>query len=518
MALDIIWKEVTDLRPLLSLLVPLEKAPSGDVTWHKFIRPLEYSDWDRFERYRYRVHKLSYSPSETEGRSFIHDSVFDDIMWRRPGDKIVLPRMHTLEWFGPMKLCALFMHNGVRNLTLCFPRDGLDVSRAIGDIIALMPELSILDLRYFTALPSEAEINRLLSGLPNLKRITLPAPFLTNTITETASQLGCLDRLAFWYGHGFDQPSQANISGFTPVLSNSSFPVLTKLITRVPYQKVLKVLAHSSPPSNLTLLFLQSRVVEHPSVLFDLTTAIARACPLIEKLQFDYLTPTGVAIENNLPAPDQGHRISFHTLSPLLKCTNLSVFTISHKYPLDLRLGDMERIATSWPAIRHLVFNHQPSHLGHTDLTLDALVPLARRCPKLGYLGIFLDADPTPSKPSPQSQPPSFKSLKTLCLGVSPIQHESHVLVFLGRICRQNIVIKCTDNNLIGNDQGLQLRLEKWKKVNELLPSMIDVRMEERNRSQHLMAEQEEKFKAAERDLQAEVQRLQNKVNEFSKP
>ncbi|KAG6830357.1 hypothetical protein H0H92_001150 [Tricholoma furcatifolium] len=334
-------------------------------------------------------------------------------------------------------------------------------------------------------------------------------------IVESVSQLEHLEYLNFAYEQGRhgDEPSPADISGFNPVLSKSSFPGLQKLGMRAPYEKSIKFVANLSPASNLALLQLQPLTVEHPSVIFRIAKAIADACPLLQTLRLRHLISRIRPLHTH-PAPTE-LCISIDTLRPLFKCTQLRYFEITHHYPLNLRSADIEQIATSWPAIRTLFLNGQPLYLGPTDLTLDALVPLALHCPKLSSLAIYLNADRVPTTPDPQLELPLFKSLKTLAFDVSPIQQEDLVAVFLSRICQEVSVIQDVDMTLPGNDDALKLRIDKWKKVKELLPLLTGSRAEERNRLLHLKAEQK-KSKAVEQQLRAEVQRLQEKLGKLS--
>ncbi|KAG6827936.1 hypothetical protein H0H92_009870 [Tricholoma furcatifolium] len=400
------------------------------------------------------------------------------------------------------------MHNDVKNLVLHFPRDGIDVSRVLGDISERMPDLSKLDLRS-SVLPFEVEFARLISSLRNLKCITLPTPCLTSMITKTVSRLEFLEHLDFSYDQG---PAEAtDLSSFQPRLSKSSFPALKKLVIRIPYENALKLLVNLAPssPSNLTLIYLQTRTNEHPAVVYRVVAAVANACPLLQYLQLNYVISGTTTIENTLPAPAKERCISIRTLRPLFNCKDLRSLSVKHSYPLDLQPADIEQIATSWTAIQSLLLNSKPLHLGPTDLTLDALVTIARHCPELSALAIFLNADCVPVGPSAQSQLHSFKSLKTLYFGASSIKEEGPVSVFLSRICQKDSLIRSVDNRFIGDDEALKLWGDKWKKVNELLPLLTGLRMEERDRSLHL-------YKAVERDLRAEVQRLQNKLSELS--
>ncbi|KAG6812043.1 hypothetical protein H0H92_004627 [Tricholoma furcatifolium] len=519
-ALDIIWKEVVELHPLLSLLAPLAKSPSGN----KFKRRLEYSDWDRFERYRYRVRKLAYRPSNSVNHC-IDKSVFDQIMWTRTSKKM-LPKMHTLEWHGPLDLCIVFMHKNVETLALSLPlHHHSKVSEAFGDVIARMSNVYKLDLRFDTSVLSfEADIVRLIQGLPNLEKIILPAFSLTNKVAESASRLRNLKILRYTRAKHQGSGEPADILNFEPALSEDSFSVLTELSMNITYERALGFLANlwttpTPAPYHLTFFCLESPVIELPSSFFRLAMAIADACPSLKTLQFCYDTP-GVIVAS-ISALTVKRLITIDALRPLFRCKNLRELTVVHPYPLLLQLADVEEIATSWPAIETLALNCNPNLEACSMipmLTLDALVPFARHCPVLSALHILLNAWAIPADPSPQYALPSFKSLKALTFGISPIsfKKEGAVALFLSQICPLNAVVQgIYDDHYLPRENRDNEMSKGWKRVNEHLPFLIECRMEERNRSRDLKIEQEEKLKVMEQQLhdsRIELQLLRDKL------
>ncbi|KAG6808957.1 hypothetical protein H0H92_002244 [Tricholoma furcatifolium] len=526
-ALDIIWKEVKDLHPLLSLLAPLEKIHEN--TLYKFKHLPKHSDWDRFERYGHRVRKLCYRPSKFN----LHIDVFDDIVWTRTSQQ-VLPGMHTLEWHAPLLPCVVFMHKGVKELRLCLPVDNAQLPRAVEDVTARMTNLDELNLRFdsdASVVPFEPEIVRLIAGLPNLKGIILPAFSLTSKIAEAASRLQNLEWLCYSYGQYQGCGKPEDISNFKLSVLDGSFPSLTDLSVTLAYEKALNLLTNLSSSSQLTRLVIQSPTVEPASVFFYVTSAIADACPLLETL---HLHHANVGIEAVIGDPVKERCISIRSLRPLFKCRNLYSFELRHDYPLDLRPAEMEEIAKSWHAMETLILNNEPLYQGPVDLTLDALVPFAHHCPGLLTLGMFLNTDATLVNPGSQTWMPVFKSLKTLSFGSSPIQEESPVALFLSRMCLPNTVIEGASDNCglweIGDHNALEAGNDKWKNVKTLLSLLMKVRMQERNEPQYLEIERQEISKALElkhkraqllekelEELKVEMDDLKNKLS-VSKP
>ncbi|KAG6832769.1 hypothetical protein H0H87_000422 [Tephrocybe sp. NHM501043] len=486
MALDVLWKEVTSLHRLFGLLASLEKSGSST---YRFVRLLEPSDWVRFERYRRRVRKLSYKTKHA-----LHHSVFDDIARSRTSLDI-LPNMHALQWDASLTLCVIFMHKNLKSLALRLPSDTSHVPRLFEDIISRTPKVSQIDLRFeFSINNIEKDVIRLVSGLPNLRTIILPRFCTTTSIVEATSRLKNLQTLEFQYhdyqGHG--EPD--DVVDFRPELSDGSFPALWDLSMTITFDAAIKLLTAPFAPSNLTMLHVDSPTLESPPSLSKFFQIIPVACPLLKSLTLVSFLDPGV----KLTSPEKEDCVTLDTLRPLLKCPNLVSLEFEHHYPLHLELEDLEEIATSWPGVESLVLNTQPAYMDYTDLTLHALLPFARHCPKLRMLGLFLNATTTDiptADPASAYQLPYFRALRTLSMGVSLIQEEGAVALFLSQICP----LYCTIEKGVNWDtsvpflqetvETIQIRCEKWGKVEELLPLLTKLRIEERDRAKLLKEE-----------------------------
>ncbi|KNZ81377.1 hypothetical protein J132_00962 [Termitomyces sp. J132] len=490
-ALDVLWKEVLNLHHLFSLLAPLEQSGST----YKFIRLLESSDWLRFERYRRRVRRLIHSSSQT--KQILHHSVFDDVARSRTSLDI-LPNMHTFHWDDSLAHSVIFMHKNVKSFALSLPKDNSIRSsiftRFFEDIVTRMPKISSIDLRFeFPVKLIEGDVIRLLSNLPNLDRITLPRFCLTTKIAETASRLGKLQTLEYQYHRYQGRGDPADIVDFRPKLTEVSFPSLFDFSTTIAFEDAIKFLTIPFSPSNLTIIYLDSPTTETPTTLSALLNAIPEACPLLKSLTLTSALFNDMELTS---APEKEDCVNIDTLRPLLKCPKLTSFEIEHHYPLHLELSDIEEIATSWPGVETLVLNPQPTYLEDSNLTLRALLPFARHCSKLQRLGLFMDAT-TIDFPAAEStsvyQLPTFRSLHCLTVGVSLIQEDGAVALFLSQICPLHCEIEkgVTWENPVSQELAdkLELRLKKWEKVEELLPLLTKLRIEERERA-HLLKQE----------------------------
>ena len=465
----------------------------------KFIRLPDSSDWKRFERYSRRVRRLRVMqelPKHT-----LHQSVFDDVARTRTSLNI-LPNMSTLEWDESLPLCVMFMHDNVRRFVVHLPDE---LSRHslhpfFQDVVSRMPNIAHLDLRMNISMDSiENDVLNLFHGLTKLQRIVLPRFHFTTRVAEVLSRLDDLGVVEFQYSdhQGCGDPADTQI--FSPSLMEGAFPSLWDLSLSVRFEDAVHFLDDSYAPTNITVLYIDSMVSESPSVIHCFLSVVADNCQLLKSLSLISLIEASTALAK--PSEDQ---INFETLRPLLNCANLTAFELMHQYPLDLRLEDINELASKWASLETLILNNEPALLDHSPLTLKALLPFARHCPNLRKLGLFLHASTADLPSSYQSDlPPSyeckpFKKLKTLSMGVSIILEEGPVALFLSQICPLGCKLEsgvtwgettAVDSEVARKIKG---RYKKWEKVDELLPLLTKLRMEERERTRALQSEVED--------------------------
>ncbi|KAG6822700.1 hypothetical protein H0H92_012901, partial [Tricholoma furcatifolium] len=195
-ALDNLWKEVSDLHPLFNTLAPLEIVDNSYLYMHS-----------------------------------IHHSVFDAIARSRLTLDI-LPNLSTLEWDDPpLDLCVVFMHKNVKSLILRLPDDNVEeVVGVFADVVQRMPNLCHLDLCFdCSVVVFEAAIIRLFSNLPTLERINLPPFCLTSNIAEAVSSIKTLQILGYEYYEEQGSGIPADIVTFRPTFSEGSFSSLHDL-------------------------------------------------------------------------------------------------------------------------------------------------------------------------------------------------------------------------------------------------------------------------------------------------
>lgn len=457
--------------------------------------------WGRFERYSKRVRRLSYNAAGAT--HVLNRGVFDDVGRTRTSLKI-LPSMNTLEWNGPLRHCVMFMHNNVKQFAIHLPESLSTVlpGHFFQDIVSRMPGITNIDIR--TDIPMhniEAEAIGLFRGLQKLEKITLPRFHLTTKIAECVSRLENLGALEFQYLEAQGCGDSDDTAVFRPALTEGAFPSLWDLSITSSFADATSFIDMPFAPTNLTMLYIDSQLLETPEDVHRALATIADNCQLLKSLALISLVDPNRISEGQ---PPKDECINVNTLQPLLRCPNLTSLELVHQYPLDLQQEDIEKIAAKWPSLETLLLNNEPAYLQQSSLTLKALLPFARHCPNLRHLGLFIHAStadlPTSYHPDPSStyQYPPFKKLRRLSMGVSVIANDGPVVLFLSQICP----LQCHIDSGVTWDESItvtetmavtiQTRCELWEKVVELLPLLTKLRMEERDRARVLQSEVED--------------------------
>ena len=492
----------------------------------KFTRHVESIDWKRFERYGRRVRRLCYCPGDNRLGIFpMAHSVFDDIARTRTS-LAILPNMHTLEWEGPVDLCVMFMHANVRRLAIRLPifLDLTDSSQAsispggfpalksfFADVVDRMPDLTHLNMKINYAISKvENEVAELLCGLKKLKKLTGPRYSVTTNLMNVLSRLEFLGCIEFQYSDDQGLGDPEDVTQFRPTVEEGAFPSLWDLSLAISYQDFTRFINAPFAPTNLKMLYIDSQLFEAPEDVKVMLASLSENCQLLETLALLSRVDVPNGILGFDPADEQC--ITFDTLKSLLNCPNLTSFELVHGCPVMMTQDEIEELAEKWPSLEALLLNNEPGFINNANLTLDALLPFARHCPRLRHLGLFINAStigqsynstPTSSlSPSKRIRaprdPPKFKSLKKLSMGVSPISDINGVTLFLSSIlpnaCRVESGVTWDEKLHIPHDisRAIRVRCERWTQVEDMLPGMVEVRQEERERSRGLQKEYED--------------------------
>ncbi|PIL34577.1 hypothetical protein GSI_03356 [Ganoderma sinense ZZ0214-1] len=515
-ALDLLWRSVDDLPRLFGLLAQLDRHEDGT----RFHRPLEPNDWTRFMHYASRVRTLSVEPGVD--RVLRGPFVFDEVARSRTALNI-LPKLTSFTWLSQqgdrLRMSLMFMHDSIKEFAVTLvPSPGYSLGTFFQEIKLRMPRLTHLDLKFtFSVCEIENDLCRLLEGLPKLQKLTMPRFTLTNKVIETLSLLPDLGTIQFEY---IDQGcgDSADLAKWNPALQEGAFPALYDFTISAEISQMLRfVQGPFFPGSSLKSFYFHILTTTAPALLHDFLAAVADACPALAELYLDFVgTPHPIVYRRD---PPHGDLVTWATLRPVLKCPKLTTFHFRWDTPLLISHADVAELAAAWPALEVLVLNNEApptarpssnsssSSSSSSTLTLDALLPFARHCPRLRELGLCLAAE-TASRAVPALPP--FRALRTLGLGLSripPAQTDSEAAaLFLSQLCPPGCAVTAgvewpeffgaaeaaTEEDaaaLAGVLRETAAWCERWAEVGRVLPLLTRLRMEERARREELERE-----------------------------
>ncbi|OAX37635.1 hypothetical protein K503DRAFT_866734 [Rhizopogon vinicolor AM-OR11-026] len=389
-ALDFVWKELKSLPQLLRLLRPYQKRDSdGSIV---FDRQPELKDWARFQKYANRVLILRYRQGQED-----YYCLLDDMARTRTTLKI-FPKLHTLEWLFEISSAWNEPHYS------CIHGNTVKSSFFV-DACARMPHIHSLDLRVGYAVHFiEADVLKLLQGLPDLKKVIFPEFCLTSIIVSALSRKNYVKPIQFKHAPEQELGEEVRVGSFAPVLEQGAFSMLQGLEMAVRLGNVVRFMKADFAPINITSLYINTYADHNPRELYTLLVTLR-------------LAPT--------------KQITFDTLRPVFAFQNLSTFEVVHKYPVDISLEEIEELARRWPSLENLHLNEEPLVMHDFTLDLRALVPFARHCPQLWSLGLFMDV----KKIHTTQQLKPFTALSVLSVGTSRVCDPAIAAAFLSFMC-----------------------------------------------------------------------------------
>ncbi|KAG1857028.1 hypothetical protein DFJ58DRAFT_727051 [Suillus subalutaceus] len=502
--LDIIWREVDDLSRLLALLRPYKMKGRSSMD----CQTQGTGQDSRNMPIRVRILRF-----QQDGDVY-YTGLLDD-MARTRTTLDMLPNLHTLEWIYEdvdcMERATLFMHQRLRHLIISAPplRYKDKVSFFL-DVCIRAPHLHSLDLRVpYRVQYIETAILELLRGLPDLKKVIFPEFFLTSSIVSELSRMKHINIVQFEYGHEQGFGEEKDVDTFSPVLEQGAFPALWDLAVTARIEHVMRFMNADFAPINLTSLYINTYVEHKPEELHTLFVMLSERCCCLSQLYV--LLAHHITGELELVPANQ---ITFNTLTPLLSFPNLVTFQVMHKYPVNITLEEIEELACQWPSLESLALNEEPLIMHEFTLDLRALVPFARHCPKLRRLGLFIDANPVKIPLTLELKP--FTALCFLSVGTSRARDPEAVAAFLSHLCPPNCKLEVgvtwttfgiRSCRLLDDDVRMEIsrRFHPWKSVRDILPVLIQLRSEEREKSRALQEEVE--------DLRMRTRLLMDKVD-----
>jgi len=136
------------------------------------------------------------------------------------------------------------------------------------------------------------------------------------------------------------------------------------------------------------------------------------------------------------------------------------------------------------PSLVTLDLNQEPMILSPTELTINVLPLIARACPQLEDLALYVD---TAVEPVETSSLCTFTSLVSLNLGTSLLHSRPVVMKMLAQVLPEGCKLisipsfELDAEKLFGQPDAVETRAarrKEWAQVSEWLPILLEVRIE----------------------------------------
>ncbi|KAG8978744.1 hypothetical protein FRB93_010892 [Tulasnella sp. JGI-2019a] len=430
-AIDVLWRDLDSIFPLLELIAPLERDAEGSLIFPDLIQPV---DWERLDSYACRVRSLVYDDTEDcstwngyTGR--ISERILSDVHLNRLSSGSILPNVIKVNWIAEEATTTLlllfFLSSRTQHLRIelgsrCPTKIINSLLKLLGSRVA-----SVIEFKFFIHRQVDdvdEELAKCLMQMEALERVMLPRRF---GAPKVVTALTCLKQL-----------KSLRILGKVPQRNGTVSQIGTQWDTKLEAFQTLEILDFQTTLSraesaltSLTPLCLQSIVIIAVDVvsnqeLASLFSAMATSCPQLRKLWLNLYSGTTKSTELS----------HFGTLKPLFDCRLLQDLEIGHPRSIQLTEGNIISIANAWSELTRL-FLMSNSLVEEERTPLSLLKAFARYMPGLQQLGLPCRLDLDGIQTSPTSQ--AFESLLQLHLGRSAVSPDDvdAVTAFLGFIC-----------------------------------------------------------------------------------
>ncbi|KAF5323582.1 hypothetical protein D9611_005729 [Ephemerocybe angulata] len=514
-ALDILWRELDSIVPILGLFPPtvLRKARRPGLGLSR--NPQE-SDWDTVLRYNERIRRVVYD----ETANNVAASVFPIIDEHRPC-LYILPNLQELVWKAEtpagLDRCAMFLSPRLRSIQIelgaNFKKDKInnflyDMSSrtklasfsfnsptslpdAFTELIARQDALERVVLGAPGALSSG--VGRWASNLPNLKALQLDLTGRSPIAVEgffdeihprsgasTPDSIASNDSGVFSSGE-WDfaelRKSALRVTGGFP--SKTSFAQLRRVQLTGEVGNIAVFFKHlSSPLTHIDL------VIDDPPDNADWQDLSFLICELYgDTLQSLRISATSASrfadlVRSTSRSDPPSKRLSLEHLSDLNKLHRLEIDLPESIVFLPIDLDALADACPKLEVLRLCPLARFGSNSGGPRITLESLSLLTKRCKYLHTIGAVVNA--VEASPATLLSPAfSSRSLLRLYLGGSWISDPLQVAVLLSHMApRLETLRHFQERNRVGFNEA---NAKSWQAVTDILPHLQAVRKAEKS-------------------------------------
>lgn len=359
-------------------------------------------NWPSFLANCARVRTLDSNPIEAP-LEFNNESL--EALYTVVGNRPIFPHLRSIRIMNN-SVRSFFMSSSVKELVWMI--DELDrpspegMRYRVDNILTRMPGITHLSiLANCLRGQFDAELARLLAGLPNLRSIRFTRHTLSPSLFHALMHhpdlremdITDIDDLIETVDDGVQLPDPSVAwKDATIIFQRPSYRPLRVLGIALPDLVLAHTLFHE-PCFAISHLCSLRLFICHPAHvrethIRDFFAELARAAPSLQELGLSMIFFLNEEFDAEIAKTIDS--VAYSTLQPLLRL-KLTSFIFEHTRALDITDADIEVLAQSWPAIRVLSLNRHPVVLEPSKLTMRSIISFARWCPQLETLGIYVD-------------------------------------------------------------------------------------------------------------------------------
>ncbi|OAX39712.1 hypothetical protein K503DRAFT_865212 [Rhizopogon vinicolor AM-OR11-026] len=416
-ALDVLWKNIDGIKPLISCLPQgvVGKTAEGKLALG---RPLFADEWKLFEQYACRVHSFTIEGSQLNQ---ISDEVVQAFV-STPSSGL-LPNLRRLKWqddrdrFVP--LLRILLVPTIRSLTL----RGYQSTRWDPSFTKLAL-LASIGARY----PSVREFSCTF-GSEGKSDVVSKAVCDWHELVHL--QTGVLNTQAL--AHLASLPSLESLSFMSYDLAADTQPQSVPIFTSKLDAVSITVPSHSHLNQCLRdIRFRSCRIVSFKLYIdrgrrgpFDPSNLIISFSECFSPVLEQLIVETGDETYDEV-LDSQRFAFSFDVIAPLLQFSRLTVLDLTWFCSLDVDDEALKYMAQAWPQLEELYFGRGPCYppvLTSTSRTFTALVHLIKHCRHLHRIQMRFAACSIDTDIEPFSTTTANENLTFLDVGISPISN-----------------------------------------------------------------------------------------------
>ncbi|KAK7678992.1 hypothetical protein QCA50_017935 [Cerrena zonata] len=430
----VMWREASCAKLLRLMPITLPLPDTNPYIWAELLHTQHYASLKRYSPY---IIRLKHDDQDSEESSWALSAHWvEAFLWNATraleAGAPIFPKLSTLHWH--------------RNKNTASPDEKEITASRFTNFIGRIVSPRVVSLSIDSVVtPVLPQIVTIIEALPDLQTLSIPVPFDGDAF-ELFSCVSRLPKLKSFTNTSLgDVIISETLHPTTTLFTPGAFQFLDtlKLQCHLAGAKALITAAHS--PVHVKRLAFRIPDLGSTQQVHEFLAIVVEKCPNLKAFRIEFNQDPG-----DTPSRPWGEKIGFTMLRPLLSLRQIESIEVCCVQDLELSQPVIEEMSLAWPKLTFLRIKSFPTETSEEEpsLTLDALLPLAQRCPNLRVLSLSLHPEPGPLAvvlSSSPSQLPTFKHLERLTFYLSQYVGvtESQAALLLHRMLRNNHTPHC---------------------------------------------------------------------------